>query len=73
MTRPTLADVRRMMLHGDTALRSRDLRLAWESKPRLVTYPTGVRGYLARVRVTHPGYRPSVLVVNRDEQGTGIR
>lgn len=67
--RPTIADVRRI-LNKDGEVVGLDVR--WVMPPRVVTYPTGVRGYVGRVDVTAPGYRGRTMLVDRDSMGIRI-
>jgi len=50
-----------------------ELTITWIKTPRRVTYPTGVTGTLGTLRVSAPGYRPRVMVVDHDASGTMIR
>lgn len=69
MTKPTLQDVVRMLRRSTP---DADPKVAWVQRPRLVTFPTGVRGYIGKVRVEAPGFRTTVMFINRDETGTSL-
>jgi hypothetical protein len=45
----------------------------WVQKPKHVTYPTGVRGWIGRVRQSAPGYRARERIVDADESGILVR
>lgn len=70
MNRPTLRRVRSLL--GRT-LPGATISATWTEPPRLVTYPTGLRGYRAKVAVTAPGFRPTVMTVTSDADSLMIR
>lgn len=45
------------------------LTVTWLKRPYPVTYPTGVRGYAARVRLEAPGFRAHDYLLMGDDTG----
>jgi len=50
-----------------------DLTLEWIKTPRRVTYPTGLKGIYGTLRVSAPGYRTRLMIVDNDAEGTMLR
>lgn len=71
-TRPhrvTLADIRAAVRAQTPAMEGHKLTVTWLQRPRAVVYPTGLRGYHARVRVEANGFRTREYLVQGDDEG----
>jgi hypothetical protein len=72
MTKPTILKVRQMTARTEQ-LPISGVQARWVERPRLVTYPTGMRGYRAKAEVSAAGYRTTVRLVTADSHGINIR
>ncbi len=65
--RPTLRDLRASVTAKEGRIAG--LRVEWVRRPWAITYPTGLQGYRATVRISAPGYRPTVRNLLGDSEG----
>ena len=71
MQKPTAAKVRGMIAKGNGLAKSA-ISVTWSKAPRLVTYPTGLRGYYGIAKVEAPGFRTRDMIVTADSDGTMV-
>jgi len=66
--RPTLAEVREVVRARTPGLPER-VTVSWLVRPHAIEYPTGLRGYAARVRLEAPGFRAHDYLLLGDDSG----